>query len=94
MAPPAATLRNAPLCEYCHPEIYPDQELRRNLFGPEPTMVDGVFELPTAPGLGVDVDIERLRAHPHVEASKHGFRQYTDEYPRKGYTPRLSETKI
>ena len=56
-----ATLSNAPWCEYCHLELYPDQELRRNLFGPEPTMVDGLFELPTAPGLGVEVDEEALR---------------------------------
>jgi L-alanine-DL-glutamate epimerase-like enolase superfamily enzyme len=56
----AATLRNSPWCEYCPLEIYPDQELRRNLFGPEPTMVGGVFELPTRPGLGVDVDEQAL----------------------------------
>jgi L-alanine-DL-glutamate epimerase-like enolase superfamily enzyme len=56
----AATLRNSPWCEYCPLEIYPDQELRRNLFGPEPRMVAGVFELPTRPGLGVDVDEEAL----------------------------------
>jgi len=56
----AATLRNSPWCEYCHLEIYPHQELRRNLFGPEPTMVDGVFELPTGPGLGVEVDEQAL----------------------------------
>ena len=57
----ASKLQNAPWCEYCHPEIYPDQELRKNLFGPEPTMVDGVFELPTGPGLGVEVDEQALR---------------------------------
>jgi L-alanine-DL-glutamate epimerase-like enolase superfamily enzyme len=61
----AATLRNSPWCEYCPLEIYPDQELRRNLFGPEPTMVAGVFELPTSPGLGVDVD-EQALAHYRV----------------------------
>jgi L-alanine-DL-glutamate epimerase-like enolase superfamily enzyme len=56
----AATLRNCPWVEYCHPEVYPHQELRRNLFGPEPKMVDGVFELPVGPGLGVEVDEEAL----------------------------------
>jgi galactonate dehydratase len=55
---------------------------------------DGWVELPTAPGLGIDVDVERLRSHPHTEATKHGFRQYQDEYPKKGYVPRLSETRI
>jgi L-alanine-DL-glutamate epimerase-like enolase superfamily enzyme len=61
----AATLQNAPWTEYCHPEIYPHQELRRNLFGPEPRMTDGVFELPRGPGLGVEVD-EQALAHYRV----------------------------
>jgi L-rhamnonate dehydratase len=56
----AATLRNSPWCEYCPLDIYPDQELRRNLFGPEPNLVDGVFELPIGPGLGVEVDEQAL----------------------------------
>jgi galactonate dehydratase len=55
---------------------------------------DGWIDLPTAPGLGIDVDVEKLRAHPHGEATAKGFRQYWEEYPRKGYAPRLSETKI
>jgi L-alanine-DL-glutamate epimerase-like enolase superfamily enzyme len=57
----AATLTNCPWTEYCHPDVYPHQELRRNLFGPEPRMVDGVFELPAGPGLGVEVDESALR---------------------------------
>jgi L-alanine-DL-glutamate epimerase-like enolase superfamily enzyme len=57
----AATLGNVPWCEYTPPELYPDQELRRNLFGPEPRIVDGVFELPAGPGLGVEVDEDALR---------------------------------
>ena len=61
----AATLDNAPWCEYAPPTVYPDQELRRNLFGPEPEVVDGAFVLPTAPGLGVEVDEEAL-AHYRV----------------------------
>ena len=58
------------------------------------TVNEGWIDLPTIPGLGIDLDVERLRAHPHQEASKHGFRQYWEEYPRKGYVPRLSETRI
>ena len=58
------------------------------------TVKDGWIDLPTAPGLGIDVDVERLRAYPHGEATAKGFRQYWEEYPRKGYMPRLSETKI
>jgi galactonate dehydratase len=50
---------------------------------------DGWIDLPEAPGLGIDIDVERLRAHPHQEATKHGFRQYWEEYPRKGYVPKL-----
>jgi galactonate dehydratase len=53
------------------------------------TMQDGWIELPTVPGLGIDIDVERLRAHPHQEATHRGFRQYWEEYPRKGYTPGL-----
>jgi galactonate dehydratase len=50
---------------------------------------DGWIDLPTAPGLGVDIDVEKLRAHPHVEATPRSFRQYWEEYPRKGYNPSL-----
>jgi galactonate dehydratase len=50
---------------------------------------DGWIDLPTGPGLGIDIDVEKLRAHPHVEATGKGFRQYWEEYPRKGYSPSL-----
>ena len=53
------------------------------------TVQDGWVDLPTSPGLGVDIDVERLRAHPHQEATHRGFRQYWEEYPRKGYAPSL-----
>jgi galactonate dehydratase len=53
------------------------------------TVQDGWVELPTSAGLGIDVDVERLRAHPHQEATHRGFRHYWEEYPRKGYTPSL-----
>jgi galactonate dehydratase len=49
----------------------------------------GWIDLPTSPGLGVDLDVDKLRARPHQEATRHGFRQYWEEYPRKGYTPSL-----
>jgi galactonate dehydratase len=52
-------------------------------------MQDGWIDLPTTPGLGIDIDTEKLRAHPHHEATHRGFRQYWEEYPRKDYTPRL-----
>jgi galactonate dehydratase len=50
---------------------------------------DGWIDLPSAPGLGVDIDVAKLRAHPHQEVTHRGFRQYWEEYPRKGYEPRL-----
>ena len=53
------------------------------------TVQDGWIELPTSPGLGIDIDAEGLRAHPHQEATHRGFRQYWEESPRKGYTPSL-----
>lgn len=34
------------------------------------------------------------RIESFILATKHGFRQYWEEYPRKGYVPRLSETRI
>jgi galactonate dehydratase len=52
-------------------------------------MADGWVELPTAPGLGIDIDVGKLRSRPHQEASGHGFRQYWEEYPRRGYAPSL-----
>jgi galactonate dehydratase len=54
------------------------------------TVQDGWINLPTTPGLGIDIDVDRLRAHPHQEVTGRGFRQYWEEYPRKDYTPRLS----
>ena len=53
------------------------------------TMQDGWIDLPMSPGLGVDIDVGKLRAHPHQEITARGFRQYWEEYPRKGYTPSL-----
>ena len=50
---------------------------------------DGWIDLPTSPGLGIDIDVDKLRACPHQEVSRHGLRQYWEEYPRKGYTPSL-----
>ena len=70
------------------------EEVCREVASASLTVKDGWVDLPTAPGLGIDVDIEKLRAHPYAEATKSGFRHYQDEYPKKGYTPRLSETKI
>jgi galactonate dehydratase len=52
-------------------------------------VADGWIDLPTAPGLGVDIDVARLRQRPYQEATHRGLRQYWEEYPRKGYAPSL-----
>ena len=57
-------------------------------------MKDGWIDLPPAPGLGIDIDVAKLRAYPHAEASHHGLRQYTEEYPRKGYVPSLRDEHV
>lgn len=53
----AVTAENVPFVEYRAPELFPSL-LRSRLATPDPTIVDGVIEIPTAPGLGVEVDEE------------------------------------
>ena len=52
------------------------------------TVNDGLAELPTAPGLGVDVDIERLRKHPYKEFVHKPLTLISEEYPCRGPLPR------
>jgi L-alanine-DL-glutamate epimerase-like enolase superfamily enzyme len=47
----------APLFEYISPKVF-DSTLRRELVSPEPTLRDGFMELPTAPGLGIELNEE------------------------------------
>jgi galactonate dehydratase len=53
------------------------------------TVKDSFVELPTAPGHGIDIDVERLRAHPYRDMGAHGgnkgLRSYAEEFPRKNY---------
>ena len=86
----SAVIQNFKITEY----FVNFEQVCREVASASLVVKEGWVDLPTAPGLGIDVDVERLRAHPHTEATKHGFRQYQDEYPKKGYVPRLSETKI
>ena len=58
-------------------------------FGVAPLFADARCDGPVAAPFLYREDVERLRAHPHQEATKHGFRQYWEEYPRKGYVPKL-----
>mgnify|MGYP001332463776 CR=1 FL=1 len=45
----------APVFEYVSPKVF-DSPLRRELVWPEPAVVDGWMELPTAPGLGIELN--------------------------------------
>jgi L-alanine-DL-glutamate epimerase-like enolase superfamily enzyme len=57
----AAAVANCPYCEYFHPGLFPSF-LRPRLAGPEPAMRDGKWSLPDAPGLGIELDDETIRA--------------------------------
>src|SRR6516225_8677423 len=53
----------APLFEYVSPKVF-DSPLRRELVSPEPVLRDGFMALPTAPGLGIELNeelVERWR---------------------------------
>jgi L-rhamnonate dehydratase len=56
----AVANENVPLAEHAPPAFYPHMILRGELAGPEPSMRDGAFEVPSAPGLGVALDEEAL----------------------------------
>ncbi len=45
----------------------------------------GWAELPQEPGLGIDIDVERMRRSPYREYPAKGLRQYWEEFPRKNY---------
>ncbi|TEA79051.1 mandelate racemase/muconate lactonizing enzyme family protein [Allopusillimonas ginsengisoli] len=46
---------------------------------------DGWMDIPTAPGLGVDMDVEVMRRRPYKAFPSKGMRQYWEEFPRKNY---------
>jgi L-alanine-DL-glutamate epimerase-like enolase superfamily enzyme len=47
----------APLFEFISPLVY-DSPLRRDLVSPEPVVTDGYMDLPSAPGLGIELNLE------------------------------------
>jgi galactonate dehydratase len=53
---------------------------------------DGFVDLPTTPGHGIDLDVNRLRARPWSERGGKGLRQYWEEFPRKGYVAGATRT--
>jgi galactonate dehydratase len=59
-------------------------------------VLDGFVELPTAPGHGIDIEVERLRAHPYRDMGTRGgvkgLRSYCEEFPRKNYVTGTTRT--
>jgi galactonate dehydratase len=68
-----------------------DEVATRNLI-----VKDSFVELPTTPGHGVDLDVEKLRAHPYrdmgARGGHKGLRSYTEEFPRKNYVVGATRT--
>jgi L-rhamnonate dehydratase len=54
-----AATPNVPFVEHLSPDLF-DSPLRRELVLPEPAIVDGAIELPSAPGLGIELDAEAV----------------------------------
>lgn len=46
----------------------------------------GWAELPQTPGLGIDIDVGRMRASPYRDYPPKGLRQYWEEFPRRNYS--------
>jgi galactonate dehydratase len=56
---------------------------------------DSFVELPTVPGHGIDIDVEKLRAHPYRDMGTRtgrALRSYTEEFPRKNYVVGATRT--
>jgi galactonate dehydratase len=59
------------------------------------TVHEGFVDLPTAPGLGIELDVDRLRAKPYRDMGTRlgkGLRSHTEEFPRKHYTVAATRT--
>jgi galactonate dehydratase len=59
------------------------------------TVQDSFVDLPTTPGIGIDLDVARLRARPYRDMGTRmgkGLRSYTEEFPRKHYTVAATRT--
>jgi galactonate dehydratase len=56
---------------------------------------DSFVELPTVPGHGIDIDLEKLRAHPYRDMGTRTGKalcSYTEEFPRKNYVVGATRT--
>jgi galactonate dehydratase len=59
------------------------------------TVQDSFVDLPTTPGIGIDLDVARLRARPYRDMGTRmgkGLRSYTEEFPRKHYAVAATRT--
>jgi galactonate dehydratase len=59
------------------------------------TVQDSFVELPTTPGIGLDLDVAKLRAKPYRDMGTRmgkGLRSYTEEFPRKHYAVAATRT--
>lgn len=45
----------------------------------------GWVDLPTGPGLGIDIDLDALARHPYKDFPHKDMRQYWEEFPRRDY---------
>lgn len=59
----AAANDNVPLVELAPAAFYPHMIMRHELAGPEPVIRDGAFELPAAPGLGLELDEDAVKRY-------------------------------
>ena len=59
------------------------------------TVADSFVDLPTTPGIGIDLDVDRLRGRPYrdmgTRAGK-GLRSHREEFPRKHYQVAATRT--
>jgi galactonate dehydratase len=56
---------------------------------------DSFAELPTVPGHGIDIDVEKLRSQPYRDMGTRlgkALRSYTEEFPRKNYVVGATRT--
>jgi L-alanine-DL-glutamate epimerase-like enolase superfamily enzyme len=53
--------------------------LKKEIARPPLLQKDGYVQLPTTPGLGIDLDEDALRAHGYEHFRQRNIRQYSDE---------------
>src|SRR5271168_1622209 len=71
------------------------EDLCREIATSSLTVQNGWVDLPTTPGLGVDIDVDKLRAKPYRDMGTRvgkGLRSYTEEFPRKHYAVAATRT--